>query len=326
MQGIGGASLLPEADPQAGHDDRRRGLRPDQRAGGADHLPVGGLEGPLRAGEPRRYGVPRPGLAPVMRRSRSNIRATAKQAAQSTASKAPASQVPPAGRGRDRVHEHAGADRGEVQDPGPDRPPAVQGQRDPEAGEHHGGGIPQPDPRMVPAGRTPPGPIVGGSSRWSDGAFYSAPRRSLRAQSASVMAQFFGAPRIGRPRAGAGNLLSGTPLTGWRTAMLADAGPWPSARSPPWPAAWPSPMATRCRAGDGGACGGWLMLGVPPMIRTAAGPPFDSAPAGWAMEADHAAELSSAVRPDPHRQRYRHHYKLAAAVRPSGGCRWITKL
>ena len=67
------------------------------------------------------------------------------------------------------------------------------------------------------------------------------------------------------------------------------------------------------------------MLGVPPMIRTA-GAPFDSVSAGWAMAADHAAELLSDVRPDPHRQRYRHHYKLAATVRLSGGCRWITKL
>jgi hypothetical protein len=43
------------------------------------------------------------------------------------------------------------------------------------------------------------GPSGGrGSSGWSDGALDSAPRRSLRAQSASVMAQFFGTPRIGR--------------------------------------------------------------------------------------------------------------------------------
>ena len=53
----------------------------------------------------------------------------------------PDGQVPPARGGRDRVHEHAGADRGQVQRPGPDRAAAVQGERDAEAGEDQGGGV-----------------------------------------------------------------------------------------------------------------------------------------------------------------------------------------
>src|SRR5207244_4418370 len=38
----------------------------------------------------------------------------------------PDGQVPPARSRGDRVHEHAGADRGQVQRPGPQRPAAVQ--------------------------------------------------------------------------------------------------------------------------------------------------------------------------------------------------------
>ena len=53
----------------------------------------------------------------------------------------PDGQVPPARRGRDRVHEHAGGDRGQVQRPGPDRAAAVQGQRDAQAGEDQRGGV-----------------------------------------------------------------------------------------------------------------------------------------------------------------------------------------
>jgi hypothetical protein len=47
-----------------------------------------------------------------------------------------------AGRGRgDDVHEHAGSCRGDVQRPGPDRPPPVQRQGDAETGEDQGGGV-----------------------------------------------------------------------------------------------------------------------------------------------------------------------------------------
>ncbi len=53
----------------------------------------------------------------------------------------PDGQVPPARRGRDRVHEHAGGDRGQVQRPGPERAAAVQGQRDAQAGEDQRGGV-----------------------------------------------------------------------------------------------------------------------------------------------------------------------------------------
>ena len=79
----------------------------------------------------------------------------------------PDGQVPPAGRGGDRVHEHAGPDRGDIQDPGPDRPPAVQGQRDPEAGEHQGRGI--GDRGLQPGHHCqPPGgvdhPVLGGET------------------------------------------------------------------------------------------------------------------------------------------------------------------
>ena len=48
----------------------------------------------------------------------------------------PDRHAPPARRGGDRVHEHTGADRGDVQHPGPDRTPPVQGQRDAQRGEH----------------------------------------------------------------------------------------------------------------------------------------------------------------------------------------------
>ena len=72
------------------------------------------------------------------------------------------------------------------------------------------------------------------------------------------MVQFFGAPRMARPRVGAGNLLSGTPLTGWRAAVLANARPWAVGTNTALPSrlAKPHLMATRCRTGDGGACGG----------------------------------------------------------------------
>ena len=53
----------------------------------------------------------------------------------------PDGQVPPAGSRRDRVHEHAGGDRGQVQRPGAERPAAVQGQGDAEAGEDQRGGV-----------------------------------------------------------------------------------------------------------------------------------------------------------------------------------------
>ena len=53
----------------------------------------------------------------------------------------PDGQVPPARRGGDRVHEHAGADGGQVQRPGAERAAAVQGQRDAQAGEDQGGGV-----------------------------------------------------------------------------------------------------------------------------------------------------------------------------------------
>ena len=53
----------------------------------------------------------------------------------------PDGQVPPAGRGGEDVHEHAGADGGQVQRPGPQRAAAVQGQRDAQAGEDQGGGV-----------------------------------------------------------------------------------------------------------------------------------------------------------------------------------------
>ena len=53
----------------------------------------------------------------------------------------PDGQVPPARSRGDRVHEHAGADRGQVQRPGAQRPAAVQRQRDAEAGEDQGGGV-----------------------------------------------------------------------------------------------------------------------------------------------------------------------------------------
>ncbi len=53
----------------------------------------------------------------------------------------PDGQVAPAGCGGDRVHEHAGGDRGQVQRAGPKRTAAVQGQRDAEAGEDQGGRI-----------------------------------------------------------------------------------------------------------------------------------------------------------------------------------------
>ena len=53
----------------------------------------------------------------------------------------PDGQVPPARRGGDGVHEHAGADRGEVQRPGVDRVAAVQRERDAEAGDDQGGGV-----------------------------------------------------------------------------------------------------------------------------------------------------------------------------------------
>ena len=53
----------------------------------------------------------------------------------------PDGQVPPARRGGDRVHEDAGADRGEVEGPGAEGAAAVQGQGDAEAGEDQGGGV-----------------------------------------------------------------------------------------------------------------------------------------------------------------------------------------
>ena len=64
----------------------------------------------------------------------------------------PDGQVPPAGRGRDRVHEHAGGDRGQVQRPGPDarggraRPGRCPGRRRP-ARRRRG---------WLPPGRRPP--------------------------------------------------------------------------------------------------------------------------------------------------------------------------
>jgi hypothetical protein len=51
----------------------------------------------------------------------------------------------------------------------------------------------------------------------------------------------------------------------------------------------------------------------------------DSASAGWAMAADRGAWRPSDIRSGPYRRRYRHRRNLAAAVRLSGGCRWITK-
>ena len=53
----------------------------------------------------------------------------------------PDRQAPPAGRGCDDVHEHTGADRGDVQRPCPERSPPVQRQGDPETGEDQGGGV-----------------------------------------------------------------------------------------------------------------------------------------------------------------------------------------
>ena len=53
----------------------------------------------------------------------------------------PDGQVPPARRGRDRVHEHARADGGQVQRPGAQGAAAVQGERDAQAGEDQGGGV-----------------------------------------------------------------------------------------------------------------------------------------------------------------------------------------
>ena len=116
----------------------------------------------------------------------------------------PHGQVPPAGGGRDRVHEHAGADRGEVQDPGPDRPPAVQGQRDPEAGEYQGGGI--GDRGLQPGHhRQPPGgidqPVLRGETHHRRG-------RSQQAQPGSGIpqpdAQWSWPDALRRGRSGAG--------------------------------------------------------------------------------------------------------------------------
>ena len=53
----------------------------------------------------------------------------------------PDGEAPPARRRGDRVHEHARADRRQVQEPGADRAAAVQSQRDTQAGEHQGGGV-----------------------------------------------------------------------------------------------------------------------------------------------------------------------------------------
>ena len=53
----------------------------------------------------------------------------------------PDGQVPPAGFGGQDVHEHAGADGGQVQRAGPERAAAVQGQRDAQAGEDQCGGV-----------------------------------------------------------------------------------------------------------------------------------------------------------------------------------------
>jgi hypothetical protein len=53
----------------------------------------------------------------------------------------PDGQVPPARFGGDRVHEHAGADRGEVERAGAEGAAAVQRQGDAETGEDQGGGV-----------------------------------------------------------------------------------------------------------------------------------------------------------------------------------------
>ena len=53
----------------------------------------------------------------------------------------PDRQAAPARRRRDHVHEHADGDRCHVQHPRPDRPPAMQRQRDPQRREHHRTGI-----------------------------------------------------------------------------------------------------------------------------------------------------------------------------------------
>src|SRR6266566_106625 len=53
----------------------------------------------------------------------------------------PDGQIPPAGFGRDGVHEHAGGDRGQVERPSAQGAAAVQGQGDAQAGENQGGGV-----------------------------------------------------------------------------------------------------------------------------------------------------------------------------------------
>ena len=80
----------------------------------------------------------------------------------------PDRQAPPARRGRDRVHEHRRADRGDVQHPGPDRPPAMQRQRDAQAGEHQRGRVRDRGLQARDHDGQPPGgvdhPVLGGET------------------------------------------------------------------------------------------------------------------------------------------------------------------
>ena len=113
----------------------------------------------------------------------------------------PHRQVPPARRGRDHVHEHARPGRGHVQRPGPDRPAAVQRQRDAQAGEHQRGGV---GDRGLQAGhhRQVPGRVrPGGTGRRSSPRPRPRPGRSSPA--AAAYSQRPGRSRPGPRRAGA---------------------------------------------------------------------------------------------------------------------------
>ena len=84
----------------------------------------------------------------------------------------PDGQVPPARRGRDDVHEHAGADRGQVQRPGAKRAAAVQGQGDAEAGEDQSGRVRDRGFQGRDRGQVAGGvdhPVLGGEAHRSGG-------------------------------------------------------------------------------------------------------------------------------------------------------------
>ena len=152
----------------------------------------------------------------------------------------PDGQIPPARRGRDRVHEHARADGGQVQSAGAQGAAAVQGQRDAQAGEDQGGGVGDRRLERGDGGQVAGGvghPVLGGEADRSG-------RRGQHAEPGGGVAE----PQAGAVVRRAG-LAGPWPGEGGRAPGRSGRGP--GSRTGPGGGGWPALLGGRGRGTSG---------------------------------------------------------------------------